>query len=41
MQKDFEAFIGQGKQAQGWSWRLTKKEGIMCMWEEKKEVDEV
>ncbi len=25
MQKDFEAFIGQGEQAQGRSWRLAKK----------------
>jgi hypothetical protein len=24
--KDFKAFIGQGKQAQGRSWRLTKGE---------------
>ncbi len=24
MQKDFEAFIGQGEQAQGRSWRLAK-----------------
>jgi hypothetical protein len=34
--KDFEAFIGQGEQAQGRSWRLTKVEGILCMWERKK-----
>ncbi len=40
MQKDFEAFIGQEEQAQGGSWRLTKEEGIMCMWEGKKEEDE-
>ncbi len=25
MQKDFEAFIGQGEQAQGRSWRLAKE----------------
>ncbi len=41
MQKDFEAFIRQGQQAQGGSWRLTKEEGIVCMWEGKKAVDEV
>ncbi len=39
--KDFKAFIGQRKQAQGRSWRLTKGEGIMCMWEGKKEEEEV
>jgi hypothetical protein len=39
--RDFEAFIGQGEQAQGRSWRLTKKEGIVCMWKEKKEEEEV
>jgi hypothetical protein len=25
VQKDFKAFIGQGEQAQGRSWRLAKK----------------
>jgi hypothetical protein len=39
--KDFEAFIEQGEQAQGRSWRLTKEMGIVCMWEKKKEEDEV
>jgi hypothetical protein len=40
--KDFEAFIGQGEQAQGRSWRLTKGEGSMfCMWKRKKEENEV
>jgi hypothetical protein len=39
--RDFEAFIGQGEQDQGRSWRLTKREGIVCMWERKKEEDEV
>jgi len=28
--RDFEAFIGQGEQAQGKSWRLTKEE-IFCV----------
>ncbi len=27
MQKDFEAFIGQGERAQGRSWRRTKGRG--------------
>ncbi len=35
MQKDFEAFIGQGEQAQGWSWRLAK-ERTSCVCEKKK-----
>jgi hypothetical protein len=39
VQKDFETFIGQGEQAQGGSRKLTKEEGIVCMWEEKKEED--
>jgi hypothetical protein len=39
--RDFEAFIGQGEQAQGKSWRLTKGKSILCMWERKKEEDEV
>ncbi len=39
MQKDFKAFIGQGEQAQGRSWRLTKEEGIMCMGKKKKEEE--
>jgi hypothetical protein len=39
--RDFEAFIGQREQAQGRSWRLTKEEGILCMWGRKKEEDEV
>jgi len=34
--KDFKAFIGQGEQAQGRSWRLIKGEGIVCMWERKR-----
>jgi hypothetical protein len=34
--RDFETFIGQGEQAQGRSWRLTKGEGILCMGERKK-----
>jgi hypothetical protein len=39
--RDFEAFIGQGEQAQGRSWRFTKREGIVYMWKRKKEEDEV
>jgi hypothetical protein len=39
--RDFKASIGQGEQAQGRSWRLTKGEGIVCMWKRKKEEDEV
>ncbi len=41
MQKDFEAFIGQGEQAQGRSWRLTK-ESFFCvsMQREKKKKKE-
>jgi hypothetical protein len=34
--KDFEAFIGQGEQAQGRSWRLTKGEGSLVYVEKKK-----
>jgi hypothetical protein len=34
--RDFEAFIGQGKQAQGRSWRLTKGEDFFCVYGEKK-----
>ncbi len=37
--KDFKAFIRQGEQAQERSWRLTKGEGIVCMWEKKKEEE--
>jgi hypothetical protein len=29
--RDFEAFIGQGEQAQGRSWRLTKRECFFCV----------
>jgi hypothetical protein len=29
--RDFKAFIGQRKQAQGSSWRLTKEGNFMCM----------
>ncbi len=39
MKKNFKAFIGQGEQAQGRSWRLTKREGMGCM-EKKKEKEE-
>jgi hypothetical protein len=34
--RDFKAFIGQGEQVQGRSWRLTKGEGILCSGEKKK-----
>jgi hypothetical protein len=34
--RDFKAFIGQGEQAQGRSWRLTKEEDFVCIWREKK-----
>ncbi len=40
MQKDFEAFIGQGEQAQGRSWRLTKREVFcVCMKRRNKEEE--
>ncbi len=39
MQKDFRAFIGQGEQVQGRSWRLTKREGIGCMGRKKREEE--
>ncbi len=39
MQKDFKAFIGQGEQAQGRSWRLTKEEDILCMGKKEKEEE--
>ncbi len=39
MQKDFKAFIGQGEQVQGRSWRLTKEEGIVCMGKKDKEEE--
>jgi hypothetical protein len=34
--RDFEAFIGQGEQAQGRSWRLTKGKDLLCMGRRKK-----
>ncbi len=36
MQKDFEAFIGQGEQAQRRSWRLAKGDDLGVMQKEKK-----
>jgi hypothetical protein len=39
VQKDFKAFIGQGEQAQGRSWRLTKEDGIGCMGKKEKEEE--
>jgi len=41
--RDFKAFIGQGEQAQGRSWRFTKEEdflGVVCG-KKKKEEEEV
>jgi hypothetical protein len=34
--RDFKAFIGQGEQAQGRSWRFTKEGDFVCMWKRKK-----
>jgi hypothetical protein len=40
--RDFETSIGQGEQAQGRSWRLTKGEVFcVCMERGKKEEEEV
>ncbi len=39
MQKDFEAFIGQGGTSSRGSWRLTKEEGIGCMGKKEKEEE--
>ncbi len=41
MQKDFEAFIGQGEQAQGRSWRFTKESFFLsvCVYGEKKKEE--
>jgi len=39
--KDFEAFIGQGEQAQGRSWRLTKGEGSLVYVKKKEKKNEV
>jgi len=36
VQKDFEAFIGQGEQAQGMSWRLVEGERSSWVWKKKK-----
>ncbi len=36
MQKDFEASIGQGEQAQGRSWRLAKEKDFFWLYVEKK-----
>jgi hypothetical protein len=36
--RDFKVFIGQGEQAQGRSWRLTKKEDFVCIWRKKKRM---
>ncbi len=41
MQMDFEAFIGQGEQAQGRSWRLAKgRTSCVCEKEKKKKEGE-
>ncbi len=37
MQKDFEAFIGQGEQAQGGHGGLPRRKLRVCGWEEGKE----
>jgi hypothetical protein len=37
VQKDFEAFIGQGEQAQGRSWRLAKGGLLVYVKKKKKE----
>jgi hypothetical protein len=34
--RDFKAFIGQGEQALGRTWRLTKEEDFVCMGRKKK-----
>jgi len=34
--RDFEAFIGQGEQAQGRSWKLTKRGDFLVYVEKKK-----
>jgi hypothetical protein len=39
--KDFEAFIGQGEQAQRRSWRLAKGKGSLVYVEKKKKKNEV
>jgi hypothetical protein len=31
--KEFQTFIGQREQAQGKSWRRTKKKKTLCVWE--------
>ncbi len=36
MQKDFDAFIGQGEQVQGMSWRFAKGEKSSGVWKKKK-----
>jgi len=36
VQKDFEAFIGQGEQVQGRSWRLAKGRGLLVYGRRKK-----
>jgi hypothetical protein len=35
--KEFQAFIGQGEQAQGKSWRRTKKKKALGVWKKKGE----
>ncbi len=39
MHKDFKAFIGQGEQAQGRSWRLTKEEALCVLGKKEKEEE--
>jgi hypothetical protein len=38
--RDFKAFIGQGKQAQGRPWRFTKEEDFFCVYGEKKKKED-
>jgi hypothetical protein len=40
VQKDFEAFIGQGEQVQGRSWRLTKERTLRVCKKKKKKRKE-
>jgi hypothetical protein len=40
VQKDFEAFIGQGEQAQGMSWKLAKEKTYLGYVKKKKERKE-
>jgi hypothetical protein len=39
--RDFKTFIGQGEQAQGRSWRLTKQEDFVYVEKKKRKKDEM